>query len=149
MLRHVADMAALQDADAVADVLLGAALDLVPLGSALLVRAGGGGGCGPPARRARWPRSCAPRRLEPIADWLQDGISCFTVGAPDAPPAANLAELRAAGVETMVAVGLLVQGEFVGALLLASAEPVRSPAATCSCSSSSPPTGPRACAPSS
>jgi diguanylate cyclase (GGDEF)-like protein len=122
MLRHVADMAALQDADAVAEVLLGAALDLVPLGSALLVRAGGGrlrpaSATGPLADVLR----AAP--LEPIADWLRDGISCFTVGRPDAPPAANLAELRAAGVEAMVAVGLLVQGEFLGALVLASAEP--------------------------
>jgi diguanylate cyclase (GGDEF)-like protein len=123
MLRHVADMAALQDADAVADVLLDAALDLVPLGSALLVRVGGGR-----LRPASATGPLAPvlraARLEPIADWLRDGISCFTVGAPEAPPAANLAELRAAGVETMVAVGLLVQGEFLGAVVLASAEPV-------------------------
>jgi diguanylate cyclase (GGDEF)-like protein len=107
----------------VADILLDAALDIVPLDSALLVRAGGGrlrpvAATGPLAPLLR------AARLEPIADWLQDGISCFTVGAPDAPPAANLAELRAAGVETMVAVGLLVQGEFVGAVVLASAEPV-------------------------
>jgi diguanylate cyclase (GGDEF)-like protein len=122
MLRHVADMAALHDADAVAEVLLGAALDLVPLGSALLVRAGGGrlrpaSATGPLAEVLR------AARLEPIADWLRDGISCFTVGAPDAPAAANLVELRAAGVEAMVAVGLLVQGEFLGAVVLASAEP--------------------------
>jgi diguanylate cyclase (GGDEF)-like protein len=124
MLRHVADMAALQDADAVSEVLLGAALDLVPLGSALLVRADGGrlrpaSATGPLAEVLR------AARLEPIADWLRDGISCFTVGAPDAPPAANLVELRAAGVEAMVAVGLLVQGEFLGAVVLASAEPVK------------------------
>jgi diguanylate cyclase (GGDEF)-like protein len=123
MLRHVADMAALQDADAVAEALLDAALDLVPLGSALLVRVGGGR-----LRPASASGPLAPvlraARLEPIADWLRDGISCFTVGAPSAPPAANLAELRAAGVETMVAVGLLVQGEFLGAVVLASAEPV-------------------------
>jgi diguanylate cyclase (GGDEF)-like protein len=123
MLRHVADMAALQDADAVAEALVDGALDLVPLGSALLVRVGGGR-----LRPASASGPLAPvlraARLEPIADWLRDGISCFTVGAPDAPPAANLAELRAAGVETMVAVGLLVQGEFLGAVVLASAEPV-------------------------
>jgi diguanylate cyclase (GGDEF)-like protein len=123
MLRHVADMAALQDADAVAEALLDAALDLVPLGSALLVRVGGGR-----LRPASASGPLAPvlraARLAPIADWLRDGISCFTVGAPDAPPAANLAELRAAGVEAAVAVGLLVQGEFLGAVVLASAEPV-------------------------
>ena len=119
LLRHVADMAALQDADAVADALLVAALDLVPLGSALLARTSAGGlrpscAAGPLAPILR----AAP--LEAIGAWVQDGISCFTVGSPDAPPAANLAELRAAGVETLVAVGLYVQGELLGALVLAS-----------------------------
>ena len=55
LLRHVADIAALQDADAVADALLNAALDLVPLGSALLARTtGAGGACGRRSRPARW-----------------------------------------------------------------------------------------------
>ena len=107
-----------------ADALLSAALDLVPLGSALLAAPTG-------ARRLRpscaagplAPTSCAPRRSSRSPSWVQDGISCFTVGEPDAPPAANLAELRAAGVETLVAVGLFVQGELLGALVLASAEP--------------------------
>ena len=124
LLRHVAEMAALQDAAAVADTLLNAALDLVPLGSALLARTTGAGG--------RLLPSCAvgplapilrDARLESIAAWVQDGISCFSVGAPDAPPAANLADLRAAGVETLVAVGLFVQGELLGALVLASSDP--------------------------
>jgi diguanylate cyclase (GGDEF)-like protein len=121
LLRHVADMAALQDADAVADALLVAALDLVPLGSALLARTSAGGlrpscAAGPLAPILR----AAP--LEAIGAWVQDGTSCFTVGSPDAPPAANLAELRAAGVETLVAVGLSVQGELLGALVLVSSE---------------------------
>jgi diguanylate cyclase (GGDEF)-like protein len=124
LLRHVADLAGLQEADAVAAGLLNAALDLVPLGSALLARTTG--------RDGRLRPSCASgpmaevlrdARLESIAEWVQDGISCFTVGQPDAPPAANLADLRAAGVETLVAVGLFVQGEMLGALVLASAEP--------------------------
>ena len=54
---------------------------------------------------------------------MQDGNSCFTVGSPEAPAAASLADLRAAGVETLVAVGLFVQGELLGALVLASPEP--------------------------
>jgi diguanylate cyclase (GGDEF)-like protein len=125
LLRHVADLAALQDPEAVADGLLSAALDLVPLGSALLARTSG--------RDGRLRPSCAAGPLAPvlrdaglesIADWVQDGISCFTVGEPEPPPAAaNLADLRAAGVETMIAVGLFVQGELLGALVLASAEP--------------------------
>jgi diguanylate cyclase (GGDEF)-like protein len=124
LLRHIADIAALQDAEAVAGGLLSAALNLVPLGSALLARTTG--------RDGRLQPSCAAgplapvlrdARLESIAAWVQDGISCFTVGQPDAPPAANLAELRAAGVQTLVAVGLFVQGELLGALVLASDEP--------------------------
>src|SRR6185437_7583109 len=43
-LRHVADIADLQDAAAVADALMSAALDLVPLSSALLARTTGAGG---------------------------------------------------------------------------------------------------------
>jgi putative methionine-R-sulfoxide reductase with GAF domain len=148
MLRHVADMAALQDADAVAEALLDAALDLVPLGSALLVRVGGGR-----LRPASASGPLAPvlraARLAPIADWLRDGISCFTVGAPDAPPAANLAELRAAGVEAVVAVGLLVQGEFLGAVVLASAEPVAITSRDVELLEQLATHGPRACAPSS
>ena len=124
LLRHVADIADLQDAAAVADALLSAALDLVPLGSALLARTTGAGGglrpstvCGPLADVLR----AAP--LESIAAWVKDGLSLFTVGEPDAPPAANLADLRAAGVETLVAVGLFAHGELLGALVLASDEP--------------------------
>ena len=124
LLRHVADLGALQDAHAVADGLLNAALDLVPLGSALLARTTGRDGRLRPSR-AVGPLAAVLRdaELESIAAWVQDGISCFTVGEPEAPPAANLAGLRAAGVETLVAVGLFVQGELLGALVLASGEP--------------------------
>jgi diguanylate cyclase (GGDEF)-like protein len=123
LLRHVAEMAALQDADAVTDALLGAALDLVPLDSALLARTTATGGLTP--ARAIGPLAAVLReaRHEPLVAWVQDGISCLTVGSPDAPAAANLADLRAAGVETLVAVGLFAQGEMLGALVLASGEP--------------------------
>jgi diguanylate cyclase (GGDEF)-like protein len=124
LLRHVADIADLQDSAAVADALLRAALDLVPLGSALLARSTGAGGtlrpsvaAGPLADVLR----AAP--LESIGAGLEDGISLFSVGERAAPPAANLAGLRAAGVETLVAVGLFAQGELLGALVLASDEP--------------------------
>jgi diguanylate cyclase (GGDEF)-like protein len=122
LLRHVADMAALQDADAVAEALLAAALDLVPLGSALLARSTAGGGLRPSCAAGPLAPVLRAARLESIAAWVKDGIACFTVGAPEADPAANLAELRAAGVETLVAVGLFVQGEMLGALVLASSE---------------------------
>jgi diguanylate cyclase (GGDEF)-like protein len=122
LLRHVADMAALQDADAVAEALLAAALDLVPLGSALLARSTAGGGLRPSCAAGPLAPVLRAARPESIAAWVKDGIACFTVGAPEADPAANLAELRAAGVETLVAVGLFVQGEMLGALVLASSE---------------------------
>ena len=67
LLRHVADIADLQDAAAVADALLSAALDLVPLGSVLLARTTGAArpaavgrgrpaGGGPAGRAARLDR---------------------------------------------------------------------------------------------
>jgi diguanylate cyclase (GGDEF)-like protein len=123
LLRHVADLAAMQDADAVAEALLNAALDLVPLGSALLARATGGGGLRPSVAAGPLAPILRAAGLESIRAWVQDGNSCFTVGSPEAPPAASLADLRAAGVETLVAVGLFVQGELLGALVLASPEP--------------------------
>ena len=95
--------AALQDAAAVADALLNAALDLVPLGSALLARATGAGRLRPSAAVGPLADVLRAAPLESIAAWVEDGISLFTVGEPDAPPAANLADLRAAGVETLVA----------------------------------------------
>ena len=122
LLRHIADMASLQDAGAVADALLAAALDLLPVGSALLARTTAGGGL----RASRTAGPLAPvlgaARLEAIGAWVHDGISCFTVGSPDASAATNLADLRAAGVETLVAVGLFAQGEMLGVLVLASSE---------------------------
>jgi diguanylate cyclase (GGDEF)-like protein len=124
LLRHVAEIADLQDAAAVADALLNAALDLVPLGSALLARTTGAGGALRPSVAAG-PLAGVLRAapLESIGAWVEDGMSLFTVGEHAAPPAANLAELRAAGVETLVAVGLFAHGELLGALVLASDEP--------------------------
>ena len=87
MLRHVADMAALQDADAVADALLNAALDIVPLGSALLAApTGAGGDCGPSVAAGPLARVLRAARLEPIGAWVEDGMSCFTVGEPERRP---------------------------------------------------------------
>jgi len=122
LLRHVAAMADLQEADAVTEAVLTASLDLVPLHSAMLVRTTTGGAlrvndaAGPLAPVLRG----AP--LHSIAAWVEDGTSLFTVGEPEAPAATRLAELRAAGVETLVAVGLVAHGELVGALVLASDE---------------------------
>ena len=125
LLRHVAEIADLQDAAAVADALLNAALDLVPLGSALLART-----TAPAARCGRRSRS------GPLADVLRAAplesiggvgrgrdLALHRSASTTRRAAANLAELRAAGVETLVAVGLFAHGELLGALVLASDEP--------------------------
>jgi diguanylate cyclase (GGDEF)-like protein len=122
LLGHLAQMAALEDADAIADTLLRAALDIVPLGSALLVRPTSDG-LAPASATGPLTSVLRAARYEPLVALVKDGISCFTVGSPDAPAAAKLAELRAAGIEAMVAVGLFAQGELLGVLVLASAEP--------------------------
>jgi diguanylate cyclase (GGDEF)-like protein len=114
-------MAALEDADAIAAALLRAALDLVPLGSALLVRPTPDG-LTPAAAIGPLANVLRDARLEALVAAVEDGNSCFTVGSPDAPAAANLADLRDAGVETMAAVGLFAQGELLGALVVASEE---------------------------
>jgi diguanylate cyclase (GGDEF)-like protein len=62
-------------------------------------------------------------RGDSFVEWVQDGTSCFTVGSPAAPAAANLADLRTAGVEAIVGVGLFAHGELLGVLVLASGEP--------------------------
>jgi diguanylate cyclase (GGDEF)-like protein len=123
LLGHVAEMAALEDADAIAHALLRAALDVVPLGSALLVRPTATDGLAPAAASGPLTPVLRAARHEPLVAWVRNGISCFTVGSPDAPAAASLADLRAAGVEAMVAVGLFAQGEMLGVLVLASSEP--------------------------
>ena len=149
LLRHVAEMAALQDASAVADALLSAALDLVPLGSALLARATGAGRLRPSAAVGPLADVLRAAPLESSAAWVEDGISLFTVGQPDAPPAANLAGLRAAGVETLVAVGLYAHGELLGALVLASDEPAVIGTDDVELLEQLATTAPRACAPPS
>jgi diguanylate cyclase (GGDEF)-like protein len=121
LLGHIADMAELEDADAVAAVLLRAALDLVPLGSALLVRPTPDG-LTPAAAIGPLANVLRDARHGSLVAAVEDGNSCFTVGSPETPAAANLADLRRAGVETMVAVGLFAQGELLGALVVASEE---------------------------
>ena len=106
--RHVADLAALQDADAVADAPAERRARPVPLGSALLARTTGATArLRPSWRPARWRRSCATpsssrRRMGPGRHLVLHRRRAR------APPAATSPTLRAAGVETLVAVGLCV-----------------------------------------
>jgi diguanylate cyclase (GGDEF)-like protein len=123
LLRHVAGMAALQDSEAIAKALLGAALDLVPLGSGVLVRTSATGQR-PVCATGPLGTVLSEARQEPLVEWVRDGGSCFTVGAPEARATADLADLRAAGVESLAAVGLFVQGEMLGVLVMAATEPL-------------------------
>jgi diguanylate cyclase (GGDEF)-like protein len=122
LLRHVAAMATLQDGEAIVAALLEAALDLVPLGSAMLARSTAAD-LRPVSAVGPLSAVLTEARQEPLAQWVRHGASCFTVGAPEAAPTADLAGLRAAGVESLVAVGLFVQGEMLGTLVLAATEP--------------------------
>jgi diguanylate cyclase (GGDEF)-like protein len=121
LLRHMADMTALEDGHAIAGALLGAALDLVPLQSAVLVRTTSGGArpttaIGPLADALR------AARHEPIVARVRAGSSCATTSTADAPAPADLQELRAAGIESLAAVGLHADGELAGVLVLASSD---------------------------
>jgi diguanylate cyclase (GGDEF)-like protein len=121
LLRHLVDMAALEDGHAIAGALLGAALDLVALESAVLVRTTTAGArpttaVGPLAEILR----TAP--YEPIVARVRGGSSWATSAERAAPAPADVGELRAAGVESLAAVGLHAQGELIGVLVLASAD---------------------------
>jgi diguanylate cyclase (GGDEF)-like protein len=127
LLRHMVDMAALEDGHAIAGALLGAALDLVALQSAVLVRITPAGArpttaIGPLADALR------AARHDPIVARVRAGSSCATTPAPDAPAPTDLTELRAAGIESLAAVGLHAGGELTGVLMLASSD--RIPAST-------------------
>jgi diguanylate cyclase (GGDEF)-like protein len=123
LLRHMVDMAVLEDGHAIAGALLGAALDLVALQSAVLVRITPAGArpttaIGPLADALR------AARYEPIVARVRAGSSCATTPAADVPAPTDLTELRAAGIESMAAVGLHAGGGLTGALVLASSDPM-------------------------
>ncbi|MEN3285285.1 MAG: hypothetical protein V7607_6425 [Solirubrobacteraceae bacterium] len=121
LLRHMVDMAALEDGHAIAGALLGAALDLAPLQSAVLVRTTSAGArpttaIGPLAEVLRGLRH------EPIVARVRAGSSCATTASADARAPADLAELRAVGIGSLAAVGLHAAGELTGVLVLASSD---------------------------
>jgi diguanylate cyclase (GGDEF)-like protein len=123
LLRHMVDMAALEDGHAIAGALLGAALDLVALQSAVLVRITPAGArpttaIGPLADALR------AARHDPIVARVRTGSSWATTPAPDVAAPTDLTELRAAGIESLAAVGLHAGGQLIGVLVLASSDPM-------------------------
>jgi diguanylate cyclase (GGDEF)-like protein len=123
LVRHLVDMASVEDAHAIAGALLGAALDLVALRSSALVRTA------PADSIAIGPLADVLRTadLGPIVARVRDGSSWTTTGS-QAPAPADLQPLRAAGIESLVAVGLHARDGLIGALVLASSD--RAPAPT-------------------
>jgi diguanylate cyclase (GGDEF)-like protein len=148
MLRHMASLSALDDPAAIASALLAAAIDLMGLDSAALVRPAGmppvppdasGAHRGEPATSAlatpRRPTADHPATaIGPLGDALATlpapvlaSLTHPTADAaealvlhPDADPAyAVLAPLRAHGIRTLVAVALVAQGRPRGVLVLA------------------------------
>ena len=131
---------------AVADALLGAALDLVPLGSALLARATGAAARLRPVARGRpaGRRSCAPRALESLAAWVAGRDLAASPSARPRrrpPPTGRAARRRGrdAGRRRSLRAGRAARRPRAG---LAPSRPPSAPT-TSSCSSSSPPTAPR------
>ncbi len=127
LLRHVARLAELEDAAAIAEGILTAALDLVPVDSGVVVRRGDGGalepscGAGPLARPIA---ATPPAGLDLLAGAVRHATSCFTLGATRDDAPAPLAALQSHGAQALVAVGLVTHGDLEGMLLLASRAPV-------------------------
>ena len=120
--RHVAAMAALEDADEIVDHLLASALDVVDLDSAMLFTMEDRGG--PAVRAAVGPlarvlREAEEAALRTVVEWVGSGGSCFTAGEPDDEGPRELDSLRAAGVQAIAALRVEVPGTADGVLLLA------------------------------
>jgi diguanylate cyclase (GGDEF)-like protein len=122
LARHVGGLAALEDVDDISRAVLGAAIDLSEIDSAMLVWAGERGllrpGCvtGPLGDLLREaPRSM----LDAIADWGRAGTSCHTVGDPRHEAPRALGALRAQGVAALAALPLATPRRPRGMLVLA------------------------------
>ena len=125
LLPHLVDMAALEDEHAIAGALVGAALELVPLQSGVLVRTAPDAAT-PAAATGPLDDVLRSVDLGPIVARVRDGSSCATTAA-QAPASADLQGLRAAGIESLVAVGLQAHDGLVGVLVLASRDPAPVP----------------------
>jgi diguanylate cyclase (GGDEF)-like protein len=124
LLRHIATLSQLEDLRAVADAILAAALGVGPLDSGALVRAGADGALAAVTSAGPLAGPLAATPLHGLAAHLRDGTSSFALGSPDDPRDPALAPLRAAGAHVLAVVGLVVQDELEGVLLLASRTPM-------------------------
>ncbi len=122
LAQHAAAIAGLEDPSRIERATLVAALDLVEMESAVLLRCDGDGppvascAAGPLARRLL---ALSAESLVAISEAVSSGASLATTGRGGvrALPAA-LASLKAAGARTVVAVPLSSRGEQLGALII-------------------------------
>jgi diguanylate cyclase (GGDEF)-like protein len=148
ILRHITTLSSLDEPDAIARALLPAAIDLMALDSAVLVRRDRDdadaetGDEGPAGDAPAGDLRAAPGPLRPVATVgpLATALAALPTEALDAIEGSahdgaagvvvamagdllrpRLDAVRAAGVRTLVAVGLVAHGEAHGVLLLASA----------------------------
>jgi diguanylate cyclase (GGDEF)-like protein len=127
MLRHMTSLSALDEPDAISRATLAAAIDLMELDSAVLLRddAPAAEGASAPLRAvaALGPLATAlstapPTVLDPIERAAHDGAGVVVATAHDLKRP-ELEPLAAAGTRALLAVGLVAHGERQGLLVLA------------------------------
>lgn len=123
LVRHAAAIAGLHDEHAIEELLLAAAVDIMLLDSAMLLRVRGpnlvrpGPAIGPLAEELR---DAGERVLASVASYVVDGTSAYSVAARDGDSTAGVQLLRAVGVGALAAV--LVDPERI--LLVAGRAPI-------------------------
>lgn len=130
LAQHAAALAGLEDPARIERAALVAALDLVEMQSALLLRREEGGDLS--ARCAAGPLARAlfsipGAELAGLERLVADGASCTTLttsGAAPLPLPPGLAALRAAGAATAVAAPLISRGDALGLLIVADVRPL-------------------------
>jgi diguanylate cyclase (GGDEF)-like protein len=121
LLGHVALIAELEDLRAIAEATVAAALDVVPLDAAVLVRANDDGALEAVSCAGALADTLAatpPRALAALAAQVRGATSCYAIGSADDPLDPAVAHLRAAGVRALVVIGLIAHDELSGMLLL-------------------------------
>ena len=132
VLRHMTSLSALEDPAAIPSAVLSAAIDLMGLESAALVRAVAGAEHAAPGSLHTALTATPAAAIGPLGTALADlpAAALAALTHPDAaealvlhpgddPTHPGLASLRGAGVRTLVAISLVAQGRPRGVLLLA------------------------------
>jgi diguanylate cyclase (GGDEF)-like protein len=118
VLRHMTSLSALDEPEAIARAVLAAALDVIGLDSAALLRRDDAPAIGPLGAALASAPGTTTSTLEQAA---HDGAA-VVVATPEDLRRPELAPLTNAGTRTLIAVGLVAHGERHGLLVLASTE---------------------------